>query len=392
MHRVQVLAAEPSGDQLGAMLAAGLRELAGDRIELGGMGGPAMAVRGIEEAEDFGELAVMGLAEVVPKLPRLLTRIGEVAKAVAAAKPDAVVTIDSPDFMHRVVERARPLCAGTVFVNYVAPTVWMWRPGRARKVARLYDLQLALLPFETEFFAREGLRCEFVGHPAVEQASSGLPERAEARRMLGIDGEARVLAVLPGSRRSEVRRLGGVFGKALARLSDRVPDLVPVVPAAAGVEAEVALQVDAWRPRPVLVSAGPEEPGRWTAFAAADAALAASGTVTVELAAAGVPMVVAYRMAPSTWAVMRVLAKQRHASLVNLIADADVVPEFLQGGCREEPLARAAQELLQDSRTAARQRSAFAGVVSRLRRDGERPSRSAARAVLALLSGRFAMR
>lgn len=385
MRSVFLLAAEPSGDQLGARLAAALRDMAGDQLDLAGMGGPAMAAQGIKGPFDASKLAVMGLAEVVPKIPRLLRRIRQTCRWIVQAQPAVVVTIDSPDFMHRVVAKARPLCPKTAFVNYVAPTVWMWRANRVRRVAQLYDLQLALLSFEPSVFEEAGLRCAFVGHPAVETAADGLPSKREARRLLGLGDETPVVVALPGSRRSEIRRHGKVFGEALSMLSQRVSGLEVVLPMAPGVESKVRGMTESWQQKPLLVEAESSSPtSRWTAYAAADVALAASGTVTVELAAAGVPMAVAYRLSPLTWAVLRRLAKRRHASLVNLILDEDAVPEFLQGRCKAEPIAETLEKLLKDKDTAARQQSLLGRAAAMLWGVGESssPSTRAARAVL----------
>ncbi len=391
MSRIFLLAAEPSGDQLGARLAAALREMAGNRLELAGMGGPAMAEHGIEGPYDTSKLAVMGLAEVVPKIPQLLRRIRQTCRWIVKAQPAAVVTIDSPDFMHRVVAKARPLCPNTAFVNYVAPTVWMWRAKRVHRIAQLYDLQLALLPFEPPYFETSGVRCAFVGHPAVETAADGLPSKREARRLLGLDDEAPVAVALPGSRRSEIHRHGKVFGEALALLARQVPGLEVILPMAPGVESKVRGMTESWQPKPLLVEAGSGGPAsRWTAYAAADVALAASGTVTVELAAAGLPMAVAYRLSPLTWTVLRRLAKRRHASLVNLMLDEDAVPEFLQGRCQAKPIAKSLARLLEDRAAAALQQSSLERAAAMLWGVGESspPSMRAARAVWELASSR----
>lgn len=385
MRKIFLLATEPSGDQLGARLASAMREAAGDQLELVGMGGPAMAEQRIEGPFDTSELAVMGLVEVVPMLPRLMRRIGRTARWIVQEKPDAVVTIDSPDFMHRVVARARPHCPKTAFVNYVAPTVWMWRAGRARRVAQLYDLQLALLPFEPPYFEKEGLRCEFVGHPAIEARQAAQLSKQDARRLLGFGAEGPVVVVLPGSRQSEIHRHGRVFGDALDSLARRKSGLEIVLPMAPGVEEQVRQAVESWNIKPVLLKSGQFPPyDRWAAYAAADVALAASGTVTAELAAADTPMVVAYRMSSLTWAVLRGLARMRFASLVNLLLDEETVPEYLQGLCKAEPIANTLAGLLEGSEAANRQRMSLGRVSKMLWGHEENlpPSKRAAMAVL----------
>jgi len=384
--RIAVLAGEPSGDRLGAALVRALRREAD--AELFGVGGPAMRAAGVESPFPITDLSVMGLFEVLPRAGRILRRMREVVRLLAERRPDAVVTIDSPDFMQRVVRRARAVLTDTRFVNYVAPTVWAWRPGRAREIARLYDLQLTLLPFEPPWFERAGGRAAFVGHPVVEQAACLLP-RAKARAALALDDRRPTLLLLPGSRRGEIRRLGPVFRAVAARVGERHPNLAVVLPVAHGVESDAAALAAAIGGN-VRVLAAPSDEDReadkWRAMRAADVALAASGSVALELAVAGLPAVIAYRLSPATWAIGRMLTRHRTASLVNLLAEATVQPEFIQSRCRPRLVAAELLGMLADEGRMRRRRHAAEGAVGRLSAGDMPPSRAAALQVLRVLA------
>lgn len=389
--RLFLIAGEPSGDLLGAALIAGLRELVGPGLRLEGVGGPAMAAEGLESRFPMEELSVMGLTEILPRLPNLLRRIRETAPAVVAARPDALVTIDSPDFCLRVARAARAALPDLRIIHYVAPSVWAWRPGRARRMARAVDHVLALLPFEPPYMREAGMTCDFVGHPVVTAPVATPAEAAAFRAGLGIAERQPLLLLLPGSRRGEVRGLAPIFAEVTRRLRAARGDLAVVVPAAA--------------PVADLVAAGlPPDQGGWprlldprglapteaaarkrAAFAAADLALAASGTVSLELAAAGTPMVIAYPVNPLTAFIIRRMARTDTVTLVNIVTDSCVVPEFLAGNCRAELIAPAVERLLSDPGAAAAQRAAEARAMDLLGRGGPAPGLRAARSVLAAL-------
>lgn len=274
-----LVAGEPSGDRLGAALMAGLSALV-PGVRFSGVGGPAMAAEGLQSLFPMAELSVMGLLEVLPRYPALRRRMIETAEALVAAAPDAVVTIDSPDFCLRVLARARAARPGLRTIHYVAPSVWAWRPGRARRMAPLVDHVLALLPFEPPLMEDAGMGCSFVGHPAAAAPPATPAEVAAFRAHHGI-GAAPVLLALPGSRRGEVARLAPVFGQALAGLVARRPDLRVVVPAVAALGAEVCARVAGWPGAPVVIVEGEGPDGaKAAAFGAARAAIAASGTVS----------------------------------------------------------------------------------------------------------------
>lgn len=379
-----LIAGEPSGDRLGAALMRALAAQAPGTRFLG-IGGRHMVAAGLERRFDMAGLSVMGLAEVVPRLPRLIARLRATAEDVVAAAPDALVTIDSPAFGLRVARRVRARAPAIRTIHYVAPSVWAWRPGRARRMAAYVDHVLALLPFEPPLMRAAGMGCDFVGHPAVEAPRPGPAEIAAFRARAGAGEGAPLVLLAPGSRAMEVRRLMPVFAATLARLAAGRPELRAVIPLAEGVEREVTEMAESLSPAPLLLAPDADEARRRAAFAAADAALVKSGSIALELAAAGTPMVSAYRAHPLTAALVRPLLRVETASLVNLVADARVVPEFLQGRCRPEQIAPALARLLDDPEARAVQRAAFAGVLEALGAGGEPPSARAARSVLEVL-------
>lgn len=380
--RVFILAGEPSGDRLGGALMQGLRALCPD-VTFEGVGGADMQAQGLRSRFPMSELSVMGLAEILPKYRALKARIQETADAVLAMKPDVLITIDSPDFSFRVAKKVKAL--GHIrTVHYVAPTVWAWRPGRAQKISHFIDHLLAVLPFEPPLFERHGMRCDFVGHPVVSEPRATDAEAAAFRDGLGL-GAAPVLLVLPGSRQGEVARLCGVFGEVAAALKAQHPDLEVVLPAAAPVAGLVHELTGRW-PLPVHVldptvgAADAAAAVKRAAFKAADVALAASGTVSLELAAARTPMVVAYRMNPLTFRLIKAMALVDTVTLVNLVSQTRCVPEFLGPDCTARAIADSLADVLQHP---DRQLAAMNETMALLGEAGEAPGLRAARAVLA---------
>jgi lipid-A-disaccharide synthase len=382
--RFFLLAGEPSGDRLGAALIAGLRSL-DPGIEVAGVGGPAMEAEGLVSLFPMSDLSVMGIAEVLPRYPRLLRRLSEAVRGVAMMRPDALITIDSPDFSLRLAGRARLTRHSLRTIHYVAPSVWAWRPGRAARMAKVIDHVLALLPFEPPYMEAAGMTCDFVGHPVVAEAQATPAEAAAFRDARGIAPDAPVILALPGSRAGEVARLGERFGETLRMVAAAHPDLRVLVPAVAHLADRVAAMARGWPGRPVVIDAraDPQGAAKRAAFGAADAALAASGTVSLELAAAGVPMVIGYDFAPLTWAVVSRLARIDTVTLVNLVTGTRAVPEFLGPGCRPGPMAAALLTLLDDPDARAAQLGALDLAMERLGRGGEPPGLRAARSVLA---------
>jgi lipid-A-disaccharide synthase len=376
MTLLYLIAGEQSGDVLGARLMRAALARRPD-IRFAGIGGEAMAEQGLRSLFPMNELALMGLLEVLPQLRLLRGRLNQTVEDIAARRPAVVVTIDAPSFGHRVLRRIAPL--GVRRVHYVAPQVWAWREGRVRHYPGLWDRLLCLLPFEPAFFARHGLPAVFVGHPVLESgADRGDAARFRARH--GLPPDSRLLTVMPGSRRTEVARLLPILGETLRRLP---PALVPVVPVAPTVAQAVRAGAGNWPREPILV-AGDED--KYGAFAASSLALTKSGTSTLELAMAGVPMVVTYRVNPLTAALARRLVKVKYASLLNIIADREVLPELIQQDCTPDRIAAVLAELLNDPLLAQEQRSGVATSLAQLRPPGGLlPSEAAAEAVLDLL-------
>ena len=369
---------EPSGDQLGGELMAALKTLTPD-VVFSGVGGEAMAAQDLKTLFPLDDTAVMGLAEVVPKIPVILRRVREAVAFALETRPDAVVLIDSPDFTHRIARRLKRLDPTMRTVNYVAPQVWASRSYRARAMARYFDLVLALLPFEAQFFESYGLRTIFVGHPVIERAAR-MQGGAALRTRLGIGSDVPLLAVLPGSRTNEVRLLLPVFRETVANLAKEIPNLVCVIPLVPHVAARVRDGVSAW---PTPLHFVESDADKFAAFDAADAALAASGTVTTELALSRTPTVVGYKLGWLTYKLMRPLIHAPYATLVNIILGREAMPEFIQEDCTPKNLATALLALLRDETTRARQLRDLEEAVKSLGVGGEAPSLRAAAALLA---------
>ena len=379
--RVFVVAGEPSGDRLGGALMEGLRTLVPD-VNFDGVGGPLMQAQGLESRFPMAELSVMGLVEVLPKFFHLKRRIAETAQAVMDTQPDVLITIDSPDFSLRVARIVK--AQGDIrTVHYVAPSVWAWRPGRADKMAKVIDHVLALLPFEPPYMERAGMECDFVGHPVTTEPVATLDDIQAFRTAYDL-GAAPILLALPGSRGGEVARLAPVFGEALQLYLQGRPDARVVVPAVAHMVDTVTQYVQSWPGQPVVVDPRnmPSEQAdkqKRAAFAAADLALAASGTVSLELAAQGTPMVIAYNLNWLTTRIAKRMVKLDTVTLVNLVSDTRTVPECLLDACQPDRIAAALKQVA-DAPDA--QRDAMAVTMERLGRGGEAPGLRAARAVL----------
>ncbi|MES0861332.1 lipid-A-disaccharide synthase [Ruegeria sp. SCPT10] len=379
--RVFLVAGEPSGDRLGGALMEGLKSLV-PNVEFSGVGGPLMEAQGLNSQFPMSELSVMGLVEVLPKFFHLKRRIAETAQAVLDTQPDVLITIDSPDFSLRVAKIVKA-SSDIRTVHYVAPSVWAWRPGRADKMAKVIDHVLALLPFEPPYMERAGMECDFVGHPVVNEpiASDQDIQKFRADHDLG---DAPIVLALPGSRRGEVERLAPIFGAALDEfLKDRTDTRV-VVPAVAHMVDAVTDHIKDWPGQPVVVDprklpSDKAQLQKRAAFAAADLALAASGTVSLELAAQATPMVIAYNLNWLTTLIAKRMVKLDTVTLVNLVSDSHAVPECLLEDCDPKKIADA---LKQVAAAPDAQNRAMATTMERLGRDGEAPGLRAARAVL----------
>ena len=378
---VYVVACEPSGDELGAKLIVALRAETKGAIAFAGVGGRAMTEVGLTSLFDPSDLALIGIFEVLPKAALVLRRVGETVADIVSRQPDILVTIDSWGFTGRVHQRLARMRHPAARVRYVAPQVWAWRPGRARQLARWIHHLMTLLPFEPPYFQAVGLPATWVGHPVIESGA----DRGDAARFKAIHGivpAATVLCILPGSRRSEVSRLLPVFGEVAELVAAKISGLVVVVPTVPNVDEAVRNAVAGWACRSIVVS---DASAKYDAFAASTVALAASGTVTLELALAGVPHVIGYRVNSLTaWIVKRAL-KTRFANLINVLLDRMVVRERLQGECRADLLFGDVMQLLSEPSAREAMNGDFAAALSRLAPKDGAPSRVAARAVLSLI-------
>jgi lipid-A-disaccharide synthase len=381
-----LIAGEPSGDHMGAGLMSALIKQSSGQIIFSGIGGEEMsaagAAQGFESFFPMKELSIGGIFEIVPHIPHILCRINETVRRVKSTKPDVVVTIDSPAFAFRVAKKLKGGVAA--LVHYVAPSVWAWRPRRAKMIAGFLDHLLMIFPFEAPYFTKWGLNCTFVGCPIAEMGldQGDGPGFREAH---GITGTQPLLCVLPGSRQGEIKRLLPIFGDVLNRLIGTFPDLAVVVPTVATVADQVREATKTW-PVPVIVTEGMA--AKRDAFAASNTALAASGTVTSELAIAGVPMVIAYRMAPLSALVIRLMLKIKYVSVINLALGREVAPEFLQENCTAENVAGALIRLFRDPDIRGRQIESLNEVRKTFSSGGVASSERAAQVILELIENK----
>ena len=377
--KVFLIAGEASGDKLGAALMEGLKTLSD--VEFSGVGGPLMNAQGLTSLFAMEELSVMGLVEVLPKYFPLKRRIRQTAEAALAARPDVVISIDSPDFCLRV---AKIIKANSTLrtVHYVAPSVWAWRPGRADKMAKVIDHVLALLPFEPPYMEAAGMVCDFVGHPVVSERQADDKIKAAFRTEHGL-GDGPVLLVLPGSRKGEVDRLGPIFGDALRQIVVARPGLRIVVPTTQAREGQVRALVAGWPNAPLVIAprgdAALDLAEKRAAFGMADFALAASGTVSLELAAARTPMVIAYDVNRISREIINRMLQIDTLTLVNLVSETRVVPEFKGAACEPDLIATGVLEMMHAPEA---QLEAMRVTMDRLGARGEAPGLRAAKAVL----------
>ena len=375
-----LVAGEASGDVIGAHLMLALQAQTEGKARFAGVGGEHMQRAGLKSLFPMHELSIMGILEILPHIPKLLRRIRETERAARRLSADIVVTIDSPDFCFRVGKRLKG--SGIPVVHYVAPQVWAWRPGRARKIAKFLAHLLLLFPFEEKYFDGTGLQTTFVGHPLVE-GFIGDADGAAFRRDHSIPEGELLLAILPGSRLSEISRHLPIFGETVNALAARKSLGWAVIPAVPALREKIAAAVERWNIKVVVVD-GSERETKYAALAASNAALTSSGTATLELAIAGVPMVVAYRANPVTVAVARKIVNVQHMALANIMAGRRVAPEFLQEACTPSRLGPAIENILLDPAARDDQIKCFRTVSQQLGIGGTAPSELAAKAVLAV--------
>lgn len=370
-----LVACEPSGDLLGARLMRALRDVLNGQVRFAGVGGERMQAEGLDSLYHQKELALFGLIEILPKIPRVLYRLKQTADAARALKPAAVITIDGQDFSARLAKKLKD--SGIPHIQYVAPTVWAWREGRAKKVARLYDHMMVLFPFEPPYFTREGLPTSFVGHAVTENGA----ERGDATRFRAAHNIAEdkdILCILPGSRRSEIKRLAPAFGETLGLLKQRLGDPVVVLPTVPQIRDYLEGFVKSWPVQPLWIS---EDQDKYDAFAASRAALAASGTITLELGLARLVHAIAYKIHPVSVMIFRRMVKVKYANLINLLLNRRVIPEILQKEVTPEHLAQTVETLWCDEQVRTQQQEAFVAMKALLTAGDVPPSIKAAHVV-----------
>lgn len=378
-----IIAGEQSGDRLGGALMTGLTQETNGAIQFAGVGGPMMQAAGLNSLFNMSDLSVMGLFEILPKIPMLLSRVKQTANAIINARPDAIITIDSPDFCLRVVAKVREELPDIKVIHYVAPSVWAWRPERAAKMAKHVDHVLALLPFEPPLMQAAGMTCDFVGHPVISEPIPTETDQDALRDELGLTRN-RILTVLPGSRVGEIKRMSPIFEQVLVNIHKSHPDVQFILPVAASVEKLVQKTVNTWRIRPKLLlnqgfSSQQVESRKRSAYALSTAALATSGTVALELAAQDCPMVVAYKANWATTRMVKKLAQIDTANLVNIVTDTRVVPEHLFEDCTPEHITNSLRTILNGQTT---QTQALRQTMTALGRGQQGAERWAAQSVL----------
>ena len=378
---VYLIAGEASGDALGANLMAALKSKTGGKVRFVGIGGDLMQNQGLQSLFPMTELSIMGFSEVLPKIPKLLKRISQTTADIIEQKPDVVVSIDAPDFVFRVDKRVKAHAPAIPIVHFVAPSVWAWRPGRAKKISRFVDHLLCLLPFEPPYFAAVGLDATFVGHPVIESGLGG-GDGDGFRARHSISEYAPLLSVLPGSRFSELELMLPEFGKTLALLKTTHPELSAVVVTLDHLREKIEAATNDWAVDVTIVGADEKA----DAFAASDAALAASGTVALELALARLPNIIGYRFKPLTSFLAQRIIKAKYANIVNLVLDRPAIPELLMGRCRADLLAVALRTLLDDHGARKAQRAAFKEALAMLGQGAASPGERAAEVVLKVIT------
>ena len=383
--KIFIIAGEASGDKLGAAMMKGFEHLADQKIEFIGVGGALMEEMGLKSLFPMEEISLMGISEILSQYRHLKQRIRQTAAAVLDEQPDVLITIDLPEFSFRVADLVKH-SSNIPTVHYVAPTVWAWRPGRARKIAKYIDHVLALFPFEPPLMQDAGMSCDFVGHPVVQDLIATPQEVAEFKLHFGL-GPGPMLVCLPGSRRSEIKRLTPIFKDALEKIKHSYPDMNIVLPAAPSVAELVQSEVCQWKHKPIVLDPRditPDQAGKFkrAAFKAADVALAASGTVSLELAINQTPMVIAYDMNWISRQVIGRLLQVDSVNLVNLVSDTRSVPEYIGKACQPDAIASAIRDVLENPTS---QVEAMQTTVDRLRAPHLTPGMCAAKSVMDFL-------
>jgi lipid-A-disaccharide synthase len=377
--KIFLLSGEASGDALGAKLMDATKELDHD-VSFYGIGGEKMEELGLESLFPMSELSLLGFVEIIPHIPHLLRRIEETVNYIERINPDIIITIDAPAFNFRVVKKLKERGNNTKLVHYVAPSVWAYKPKRAEKIANLYDHLLALLPFEPQYFEKVGLNSTFVGHPIIEDKLIG-GDGVLFRQKNGIYKNANVVYLMPGSRESEIKRLLPIFSEALSILNETTENLHAIILSGKGFFEEIEKTFKNHEVATTIITKKDDKPN---ALAASDIGLVKSGTGTLELALANIPMVVTYKVNPlSAWALRRMI-KVPYVNLINILLNAPVIPELLQEDCNPEYLAAAISSLL-DNKDARRNQLINTQQAMQMLSAGSRPSHKAAETILKLI-------
>lgn len=376
--KIYLIAGEPSGDLLGSRLMRALREKTKGNVEFFGLGGDTMEHEGLKPLFDISELAVMGITEVIPSIPRVLSRIKQTVADIVAQKPDIVITIDSWSFCCRIHKALRRLKTGIKQMHYVAPQVWAWKKHRAKTMYKYIDELLTLLPNEPPYFTKHHLQTFFVGHPVIE-SDVLKADGADFRKKFNIPAEAQIISILPGSRKTEVCKLLPDFLAAAGMLHERNPDIYFALPTVKTVASRVKHMVKECRLPLVVVE---NEADRYSAFQASSAAIAASGTVALELAICNIPHIIAYKVSSLTYMIAKYLVKLKYVNLTNIMLNRNVVPELLQDKCTPENIVHEIQELLKNGQSYEKQMEGFNEVKEYLANGKQTPSQNAADIIL----------
>ena len=389
--KVLIIATEPSGDKLGANLIDGLNgELKGrGQLVFQGIGGPLMKSRGVASLFNFNELSVMGLFEIIPKLPKILSVINRMVKYALVWKPDVIITIDSPDFSLRISKKIKQKWPAVKTIHYVAPSVWAWRGYRARTMGKFLDHVLAILPFEPPFMEAAGMSCDFVGHPIVSEDIPSNQEIRLFRSSLGIERETPIVSILPGSRRTEIVKMMPIYLKSLESVAKKFPNLIFIIASPPNV-CELVKSYLKFSNIPVIQLYEKDDPMKFEErkrmlFSTSLAALATSGTITLEIARMGAPLLVGYRASFMTEILLKTFVKLKSATLINILSNQAVIPELLFSKCTYQNISSSLINLLTDSTQADRQRGYVKYAMNALGANDLDPKIRAARSILRFL-------
>ena len=347
-----IIAGELSGDKLGSSLINGLNQLTNKSVTFSGIGGPMMEASGFKSLFNMTDLSLMGLVEIIPKIPMLFSRINLTVKAIILEQPDVLITIDSPDFCLRVAKKIRKINPNIKIIHYVAPSVWAWRPERASKMSKFVDHVLALLPFEPPYMEAEGMTSDFVGHPVVNSPIINEAAQKEFKLKHNLNNGP-IITVLPGSRLGEIKRMSPIFNEVLININRIYPDAQFILPVASAVEVNVINAVKYWGVKPLLLLNDFKTPqeveyDKFLSYSISSAALATSGTVSLELASQKCPMVVAYKASWITTRMVKKLAKIDTANLINIITNSKIIPEHLFEECTANKITSSLRSLLEN--------------------------------------------